>query len=247
MNIVHVGYPKTGTKFLQNCVFPYMDGVEYVGYWESMKTLRPVFSDTTLEFNPSKVKIRPGLYSSERLVGEMGLGTYNYEIAQRLKDIGFDRVIIVVRGHGGMAESTYRQYVAQGGTMSAKDYFSDPDLFRWSYLDYRKLILRYCGVFGDSGVLVLFHEDILERPGDVAEQIREFCGAKSINHSYEKHNVSLSYWSTKLLRIINHFTYNHYRRSNLLSNRITTWKFRWLLTKIDPLVRRLLPERKFYK
>jgi hypothetical protein len=53
----------------------------------------------------------------------------------------------------------------------------------------------------------------------------------------------------KLLRIINHFTNNYYRPSNLISNKITTWKFRSLLQKkIDPLIiSRIVPDKPLIK
>ena len=247
MKIVHIGYPKTGTKYLQDCVFPYIKGVKYMGYWASMETLRPIFEGSTPDFISSDIKIIPNaLYSSERLVGMPMTGILNYEIAQRLRDVGFDKVIMVIRNHDTMIESLYRQYIQQGGVQKAKDFIRDTDIFRKSYLDYDGLIEVYIKIFGEDNVLILNYEDLLLFPEYVMEKMRLFCGSEEIDFKCGKRNVSLSYWSIKLLRIINHFTYNHYRKSNLISNRISTWKFRRLLGWIDSITR-VLPKRKFYK
>ncbi len=250
---VHIGYHKTGTTFLQNNVFPHLEEIDYVGYAQCRKLFEPVYSDTTLEFDPAAHQhfsaAGDKLYSFERLVGDMGIGDYNYEIAGRLHALGFKKVIVTIRRQDKMAESIYRQYVQQGGVQKPKPFFKDRHYFRWSYLEYDKLLDRYIDLFGIENILVLPQEELREDQAGAIKRITDFCGATNWNPParQKRPNASLSYRSIQLLRVINHFTYNHYRRSQLISRRITTWKFRHLLeTYIDPyFVRKLFGERKF--
>ena len=247
MKIVHIGYPKTGTKYLQNYVFPHISGINYVDYWDSMAQLEDVFMGTTFEH-----KCRRGptpkensLYTSERLVGTPATGVLNYEIALRLKDIGFDRAIIVIRRQDTMIESLYRQFVQQGSVLTAREFINDSEAFRWMYLDYYNLVDRYVQVFGCENVLVIPHEKLSRDPVGVSRRIGEFCGGEVENIEDTRRNVSLSYISIKLLRIINHFTWNTFRRSQIISDHITTWKARQVLIFFDPLLRRL-SKKKFF-
>lgn len=251
--IVHIGYHKTGTTFLQNNVFPRLEGLEYVSYAECRQLFAAVYSDTTLEFDPEVHTQFTGaghtLYSLERLVGDMGIGDYNYEIAGRLRALGFRKVIVTIRRQDKMTESIYRQYVQQGGVQKAGAYFADRDYFRWSYLEYDKLLARYVDLFGRENMLVLPQEFLRKDAPGAIKLLADFCGATGYQspNRYKRPNSSLSYRSIQLLRVINHFTYNHYRRSHLVSRRITTWKFRHLLEAyLDPyLIRRLFGARKF--
>jgi len=255
MSIVHVGYHKTGTTFLQNEVFPFIEGVNYVDFNECAIKFRKIYRSTTLEFksyNTEEFGISLGsLYSFEDLIGEMGIGTYNYEIASRLKAVGFKKIIITIRRQDKMVESIYRQYIQRGGVLPAAKYVENPDFFRWSYLNYYDLIERYSDIFGKENVLIFTQEELKDSLSTVLEKLKTFCGASKqikLGSSLKKGNKSLSYCSIKLLRVINHFTYNVYRRSNLISNKITTWKFRYVLqSTVDThLFSKIFSKRKFY-
>ncbi len=255
MSIVHVGYHKTGTTFLQNEVFPYIEGVNYVNFNECAIKFKKIYSSTTLEFksyNTEEFEISHGdLYSFEDLIGEMGLGTYNYEIANRLKAVGFKKIIVTIRRQDKIIESIYRQYIQRGGVLTATKYIENQDFFRWSYLNYYDLIEHYSDIFGEENVLIFTQEELRESLSTVLKKLKTFCGASKqikLKSPLKKSNKSLSYCSIKLLRIINHSTYNVYKRSNLISNKITTWKFRRVLQNIvDPyLFSKMFSKRKFY-
>ena len=160
MSIVHIGYHKTATTFLQNVVFPTIKGVNYVDYQNCAEQFKDLYSSNTLWFN-SRVKEQfkiqaNGLYSLEELVGSMGTGTYNYEIAQRLKDVGFKKVILTIRRQDKMVESIYRQHIQIGGILKPYSFITEPNFFRWSYLDYYALIERYAQLFGTENIPVSY-------------------------------------------------------------------------------------------
>jgi len=132
--IIHIGYPKTGTTFLQKNVFPFIKGIEFVTYEECRKIFKSLYSSTSLEFDEAMIKafqIQKGqLYSLERLTGEMRTGTYNAEIAHGLKKLGFRKVIITIRRQDKIIESIYRQYIQQGGVLKSKNFIAESEYFR---------------------------------------------------------------------------------------------------------------------
>ncbi|NNE28127.1 MAG: hypothetical protein HKN16_00720 [Saprospiraceae bacterium] len=255
--IVHIGYHKTGTTFLQNRVFPFLEGIDYKEYHTSEERLRPIFNFTTPEYLDWKKKNHVdssinSLYSYEGLVGTMGLGTYNLEIGNRLKESGFQKVIITIRRQDRMLESVYRQYVQQGGVLKPQAFISDSRYFRWSYLDYFPLIDHYAQLFGPENILILTQEELKSNQNDFVQRIVEFCGSGKYTPLQEisgrKSNRSLSYFSIKTLRVLNHFTYNFYRPSHVLTKRISTWKFRLLFQRyLDPwFMLKVSGAKKFY-
>ncbi len=251
--IVHIGYHKTGTTFLQQHVFPNMEGMQYYDYHTCVKLFKGIYIGTSLEFNEDEFaamdKSVNALYSQERLVGDMGTGLYNYEIANRLKRIGVNKIIITIRRQAEMVESIYRQRINQGGVLRPEKFIKDSDYFRWSYLDYTPLIQHYVELFGIENVLIIPQEEMRADMDLVLNKLASFCHAGKINYTDDKRsNVSLSYWSIKLLRIINHFTYNYYRRNNLISNKISTLRFRGILQKtLDKYIfLKFFKRRKFY-
>ena len=240
--IVHVGYFKTGTTYLQNNVFPFMEGVHYHDYEESKKIFKPVHTGTTFEFNAEQVaksfdQREDSLYSYERLVGKMGVGTYNYQIAERLKKLGFKKIIFTIRRQDKIVESLYRQYIQEGGVLKPSSFVKDRRYFRTSHLDYYQLIVHYADLFGKENILIIPQEELRNNQAVALEKLREFCGAKAIHLDMQKKfgsrtNTSISYLSAHIMRIVNHFTKNEYKPSNLISGKITTWKFRFFFQSI---------------
>ncbi|MEP5234103.1 MAG: hypothetical protein ABJQ86_04790, partial [Cyclobacteriaceae bacterium] len=132
MNIVHIGYPKTATTFLQWEVFPNLEGVNYVDYRTCEKIFTPLIYLDEFDYDPSYVQEilktygleRTNLFSFEGLVGApfiyKGLG--RSEIPERLRTLGFDKIIITLRDQEDMLDSLYRQYVIQGGVVRFADF-----------------------------------------------------------------------------------------------------------------------------
>lgn len=240
--IVHIGFHKTGTTFLQNNVFTKIEGIKYYSHMHCATFFKDIMMKSNFEFRLSENKynlIEKELYSFESLVGIFGLGYNAYEIARNLKDIGFKKIIISIRNQKSCFESIYRQYIQQGGVMKPKDFFDEKNkFFRWDYLNYHCLISYYIELFGVENIFIILQENLLKKTSLVVENLSTFVGHDILyidQAKSSKSNKSLSSLSIKILRFINHFTYNEYRPSNILCNRITTWKFQYILQKwIDP-------------
>ena len=229
--IIHIGYPKTGTTFLQKCVFPEIKGITYHDYDECLKLFTPLFTRNTIGwwFSGLYLKGNHELYSLERLSGELGTGMFNYEIAGRLHDIGFKKVIICTREKEAWIPSIYKQYIQQGGTLKYKSWLSNERFFQDSYADHNLLVSVYKRIFGNKNVLVIKHENLISCPQITVSLIADFCGGSIGEVNNRVVNKSLSGISIKILRFMNHFTANYYRPTSIFGRHFTTWKIRSFL------------------
>jgi len=264
-NIVHIGFPKTATTFLQKEVFPHLKKSNYVEYRKCEGIFNDLIYLDDLDYEEEPIlkmlnafmERTDNLFSFEALVGApfiyKGLGRSS--IARRLKSLGFDKVIITLRDQITMYDSLYRQYVIQGGVVRFKD-FIDKDkkwnLYRRSfnpdYLCYDKLIMLYMEVFGKQNVLVLKHESLKKDKVDYLAKIEAFIGDKlSDTSSNKKVNSSLCNLSIRLLRIINHFIFTSQKPNNLISNHISTRNVsRIFMAILDPYLFRFFSSRKSF-
>ena len=240
--IAHIGYPKAASTFFQKNVFPHMEGIKFYNLEDCRRLIRDICFATTLEYDAEamreKIDCSPNaVYSYEWLSGRMGFGSYDYEIAVRLKDTGFTKIIIVVRRQDKWLESMYRQYVQQGGVLPPSSYPEDDIYFRWAYMDTLPLISHYVDLFGKENVHLICFEDMLNSMDKMLEGLKDFCGSEKVSFPAvvkEKHK-SLTYQSIKVLRFMNHFTYNFYRPSNIIPKVIRTRNVRKVLEKcLDP-------------
>ncbi|MEQ8239494.1 MAG: hypothetical protein RIA69_09800 [Cyclobacteriaceae bacterium] len=264
-NIVHIGFPKTATTFLQKEVFPHLHNSNYVDYRKCEGIFNDLIYLDDLDYDEAPIKKKldtfmgsgDNLFSFEALVGApfiyKGLGRSN--IPARLKSLGFDKVIITLRDQVTMYDSLYRQYVIQGGVVRFKD-FIDKDkkwnLYRRSfnpdYLCYDKLILLYMEVFGKQNILVLKHESLQQDKTNYLGQIEAFIGDKLADTSSNKKvNSSLCNLSIALLRIVNHFIFTSQKPNNLISNHISTRNVsRIFMAILDPYLFQFFSSRKSF-
>lgn len=246
MRVVHIGYPKTGTTFLQRHVFPQLADYAFFGVEASGPLFTPLMHHDDTIFDGAALERRIDevcrgcdnvLFSYEPLTGlEYRTGFVNRTlIAKRLLRLGFERVIITIRNQFDVLESTYKQYVQSGGVLKLDRYLtfneSETRYLYPQYFDYFSIHRLYAEIFGGSNVLLLQFEHL--REPSFMETLSAFCGT-TLPHvaAAETVNPSLSRGKTALLRLINHATYNAYRPSHLLSARISTSFFHRLLAAV---------------
>ncbi|MEA3444533.1 MAG: sulfotransferase domain-containing protein [Bacteroidota bacterium] len=250
--IAHIGYHKTGTTFLQNNVYPYIKDVGFVDYPKCDKIFRDVIYKDNLDYNFEKSFAllskntsigNQFLFSYEALVGPLfnNSGMNKKNIADRLKKLGFTKIIISIRNQTKLLESIYIQHIQEGGVARPSTFFDRGKMmFDWDYGNYFRLIKYYIELFGKDNVLVLLQEELKTDQEGSIKRIMDFIGSRVDQEKKQKEkraNKSLSLFSLGLLRIINHFTFNKYRPSHLFSTHISTWKFRFLLQSyLDPLL-----------
>lgn len=217
MRVVHIGFPKTGTKFLQKRVFPRLPcKIMYceaaADFFEDLMHR----DDTVFDISGLRRRLARAcdgrdsvLFSYEPLTGEPLDGFVNRTvIANRLKLLPFDKVVITIRNQFDVLESAYKQYVKSGGLLRFQEYvhFDGPSrrCLDPAYFDYDSIYRLYADLFGRANVLVLQYENL----GDVAfldalSAFLEIGPIEGIDYGTAV-NPSLSHAKTKVLRIVNH-------------------------------------------
>ncbi|MDZ4835086.1 MAG: sulfotransferase [Candidatus Melainabacteria bacterium] len=196
--LIHIGYHKTGTSWLQTHLFPSAElGLGMVGMEEVRKTLiadrplqfDPVLCRTTLGATIEQIRAK-NLYpviSHEELSGNPLSGGYkSKELAQRLLDVFPDaKILITIREQRAIIYSCYQQYIKIGGTSSFSDYvFPRPrwsarlPLFDLENFKYHFLIEHYRNLFGQDNVCVLPYEQFFSAPTEFVGSILDFAGIK---------------------------------------------------------------------
>lgn len=172
--VVHIGYPKTATTWLQEEYFPKVIN----SHFESWKIVnRHFLLSDSLQYNPKETleKINPDgrypnlLLSSEFLTTAISFGwhygNYSIAIAHKIKETFPDATIVIfIRKQQSLICSAYLQYVKNGGTYSFKKWLYSGKVFSFEHLLFDKLINYYDSLFGKENVKVYLFEDFQNDP-----------------------------------------------------------------------------------
>lgn len=251
--IIHIGFPKTGTTFLQNEIFPRIP-IPYADFKESSMVLGKLVYADPLDYDLNAIKSVVDqksrndacLFSFENLAGSPFYykGVNRSQIPHQLKKLGFNKVMITIRNQVSAIDSYYRQYVVQGGTLSFKAFLDLEDKRVWqskyfnlNYLKYHETLSIYREVFGEENLLVLNQEMLRDDQSEFLSRLYTFIGLKPkhVKGSKKTVNQSLTNASLFLLRIVNHFTYSPVSPYHWLSSKIENKLFfKVLAVIIDP-------------
>lgn len=262
----HIGYPKTGTTFLQKKVFPLLRGINYLDH----QTLNQIgffdICNKSLDFDVDLLKSEfneavsdskaPSLISYEGLCGDVYHSAANTRtIAHRIYDFNPNsQIIIIIRNQSDMIVSLYKQYVYQGGTMRFNDFMSSTNSsisFDLSYLNFYKMISLYKRLFGGDSVHVLLYEKLRSDGDSFLSDLVKILDISdqniNLNISSENHNPGVSVSSISLLRFLNRFVSSWANPNALIPSRLTTTsklksRFQY---QIDPIVSRFFKSRNF--
>lgn len=228
--LIHIGYHKTGTTWLQRSLFARAD-LGFVAFDEHADIYERIVRPHPFDFDPSacRAHFQPRLQeiigrgqvpvlSAERLCGNPHSGGYDSkEIADRLAAVFPEgRVLIVLREQRSIILSTYKQYVRAGGTASIRQYLFPPErgrsrvpMFDFEHFKYDRLVSYYQFRFGQDNVLVLPFELFRRTPREFASRILSFAGV-ACNDAVldslpfgEKENEGLSGFAVALKRRLN--------------------------------------------
>ncbi|MGI9355126.1 MAG: hypothetical protein ACR2PF_08210 [Rhizobiaceae bacterium] len=185
--LVHIGYHKTATTWLQLSLFCPEHGFAQVMTHDEIfaHVVTPHELDFDADAARALLKNRRGqgaagqadVVSLEALVGQPFHGGRESEIyARRLKEITADaRILITIREQCRMIASVYMQYLRRGGTLSPQAFFEGEAEggffgFDTAHFEYDRLVRLYQSIFGPENVLVLPQERIArDQPAAVAE------------------------------------------------------------------------------
>lgn len=190
--VVHIGYHKTATTWLQQRFFPVLgDGVAVFGH-EALR--RDLIGPSQLQFKRRHCKRyvatliagQPGracVFSAERLSGHPHSGGYDAaEMADRVKAaFGEAKILILVREQVSMLVASYKQYIKGRGVLTLDEYLVPPrdrriPLFRLDNFCYHHLIEYYLKLFGGRHVLVLPYELLLHDRDGFVRRLLEYIG-----------------------------------------------------------------------
>ena len=221
--VVHIGYHKTATTWLQRQFFPALgDRVALFGLdrlWDELIAPSPLDFDPgrckrylagLIDAHPRKVCV----FSAERLSGNPHSGGYDAkEMADRIEaSFGGPKILILVREQVAMIVSTYKQYVRMGGICSFDEYLAPPrdgrmPLFRLGNFCYHRLVEYYVKRFDASRVLVLPYELLQRDRAGFARQVLDYVGLHDLELPEQgldaRMNVSLTDLQTRLKRWVN--------------------------------------------
>lgn len=178
--IIHIGLHKTGSSFLQHCVFPKLKGVNYI-----YKPENPLFAPILA----SKIN----LMSDEEISRSMPHKENHFKTIQALhKQYPDAKIIIGIRKHGSWFYSCYAQYIKTGGTLNIGDYYTKYEKNLIIPSEYYEYI---CSLWKNIGVYR--HEDLISNRTDVVRGICKFIGVPVPEYTNRRVNVSLkhiNYW-----------------------------------------------------
>jgi len=181
--LIHVGYPKCASTFLQEHIFPQVLDVDFHHKQNNPHFYRTIFRPD-INYSPVDVAMttpagkRKLLISLEGLVGNplmVGLGD-GATIAKRLKDI-FPQahIAIIIRNQYNAIESFILEFITGGsvGGLGVNRFFkiAQHQHFNLSFFCYSRLIGWYRGLFGWNNVHIHLYEDLLTDPKKFVKDI----------------------------------------------------------------------------
>ena len=213
--LIHIGYHKSGSTFLQQDVFPnlpvqflflsydHFNALEPESYFDADAFRKKITQDIKEKYQ--QIKYETTILSHEQLSGAPnGSDIINpFVIAHNLKKaFPQAKILIIIRNQFAYIESIYTFRVAIKGAeyRTFKRYIAEEGkvgLFK--HIEYHQLIEYYVKLFGIKQILVLPLEYLKADPNSFLNQITEFINLpEKINFSkVPKRNVS-----TKLVYIL---------------------------------------------
>lgn len=196
--LIHIGFHKTGSTWLQQCLF----GDAARGFSSLSDTPRHALVERFVLPDPlgydgaaMAAQYRPAIdaahaerrtlvLSHERLSGYPSSGGRDRAmIAERLHaTFPQARILMVIREQRALIDSMYRQHITDGGVESVRRFLepAEPGLcrkpgFTLDFYAFDRLIALYHALFGDR-LLVLPVEQLARDPQGFADRIADFCG-----------------------------------------------------------------------
>ncbi len=197
--LIHIGYHKTGTSFLQEHLFQ-TEAIGFCSPYEGNFIKKHIIAPHPFLYDPQQVRrtFSPGfqevqaqtnrvpVLSRERLVGALHhTGRDSIPMAQRLAETFPEaRILMVIREQRAMLYSSYNQYIRSGGRQTLAHYLRDPVIYKDQTdpiefdpirYHFHYLIQVYYDLFSRENVLVLPYELFRAQPHEFVTKIVEFC------------------------------------------------------------------------
>lgn len=223
--LIHVGFHKTATSWMQRRLFTLGHGFHPVAGHREAHDL--VVAPHGFEFDAGRLRDALGagaakaaegaapVFSSEILSGNPFFGGHGSDVfAERLAaGAPGARILVSIRDQMRILPSIYQQYVRRGGALPY-DRFFEPDTivgypaFSPAHFEYDRLVTRYQALFGAERVLVVTQEAIGADAAAAAAAIARFAGAEAFQGldraAAERDAPSEPEFALPVLRRLNH-------------------------------------------
>lgn len=174
--VVHIGYPRTGSTYLQETVFPAYDSWIQLTNQASFFFKDEEFGkgvDHYLEMLPQSEPGKTVVESDETLSGNQIED--HPGVADRLHDILPNaRIVVCLRSQFTAIRSYYKIYLKNGGRNRFPEYARM--LIENGRYDYEKLVSRYLDLYPEENVLILFYENLNRNPQEFLTRLIRFIG-----------------------------------------------------------------------
>lgn len=195
--LVHIGYHKTATTWLQNCIFNSSD-IGFVSPWgpQAGIAVNTFVVQNPFYFDPESARaaLWTGIQNAQRrsllpvLSNEAMCGTaeprkrYERDVADRLyQALPNAKVLITIRNQNEAILSHYREAVAAGATYSIDQYLESPSKSsgfaapcQIDHFEYDVITNYYMSLFGKMSVLVLPQEKLRSEPQKYLDALLDF-------------------------------------------------------------------------
>lgn len=207
---LHIGYPKTGTTWFQEKLYPEVKDIAFYNPNAVRKILGDFGNRNAPELIQEKIAKhnKPIVLCNENMIGGPKKCQQNAEFYNRTFPSA--TVILFLRNQVNKYASNYNQYVKSGGTLSIQDYLfldGNHELVGGERHKYDKLLNIYKAAFGAERVHVYLYEDFSANPQQFMQQFLqryEFKVDKAV--SFQLVNRSLSKNLLSIKRLTNRFT-----------------------------------------
>ena len=237
---IHIGYPKTGTTFLQNEIFPKLNEVHYIRSDRIRPETSKIMRQEEFSFDYEQVKNNlekhlvdgKNLISNEGFMGNLlvGKAINNKLIADRLAFLFPNvKIIITIRNQYDLVESLYKQYIQLGGTKTLREFvkfkegrFEHND-FRWDLtlspemFNYATLAAYYEKLVGRENVFLISFELLQKDPARFLDQLLKWMGVdETPSHNNRAYNQGYGRRQIAIARFLNRFLKSIYRENGLI-------------------------------
>lgn len=225
--ILHGGFHKTGTTFLQESVFCKLSDIIYLGKpWKDDKILEIVdyfYTANDIDIDTESIRTRFQLYLEEELklkntnilLSSEGLfsgyewfGRYYVHMLERIKNLLQPaKLILGIRNQSDYIKSIYKQYVREGGQLSFTEFLHTEEVKSglMPKLKYDLVIETMYDIFGKDQVHIYQQEKLKSNCHEEIKKIIKFIDSDFDVNSVDidQKHISLTDFKTNIIRHLN--------------------------------------------